>query len=133
MEPRANRANWFVFNKTGGRYYFEKKQGFETLVKTTEAKLGRHKQSVEQLIDLFVPMKTQQAEIVATLFAAWNNLLLNNLPASDEDIVYEARENWHEEKLEIEREKFFRAIEWMREKNLVPQGKGRLVKKRGKA
>lgn len=70
---------------------------------------------------------TRQAEIVATLYAAWNNLLLLGRSPSDEEIVYEARENWHASKLGIDRGKFFKGLEWMREQRLVPVGRGRYV------
>jgi len=58
-------------------------------------------------------------------------LLLGGSP-SDEEIVHEARENWHASKLEIEREKFFKGLEWMRSQGLVPAGKGRYVSGKGK-
>jgi hypothetical protein len=64
---------------------------------------------------------------VATLYAAWNNLLLQGQTPDDEAIVQEARENWHASKLKIERDKFFKGLEWMRLKGLVPTGNGRYV------
>jgi hypothetical protein len=45
---------------------------------------------------------TRQAEIVATLYAAWNNLLLDGQQPNDEAIVSEAREQWHKDKLKPE-------------------------------
>ena len=83
---------------------------------------------VEDLISLFVPMDTQQAEIVATTYAAWNNLLIaGNKNPSDDDIVTEARENWHQSKMDIDRDRFFKSLEWMREKKLTPKGLGAIV------
>jgi type I restriction enzyme S subunit len=76
---------------------------------------------------LLLPLNSRQAEIVATLYAAWNNLLLQGQTPDDEAIVHEARANWHASKLKIERDKFFRGLQWMREKGLVPSGKGRYV------
>jgi len=76
-------------------------------------------------------MKWQQAEIVATVFAAWNNLLLDGKQPTDEQIVYESRENWHPEKMKIERDKFFSAVEWMRKQGMVPEGKGKRVVEKG--
>ena len=93
----------------------------------TAAALGERAPEVDALINLLLPLNTRQAEIVATLYAAWNNLLLLGRSPSDEDIVYEARENWHPSKLEIEREKFFKALEWMRRQGLVPVGRGRYL------
>ena len=58
-------------------------------------------------------------------------LLLGKSP-NDEEIVTEARENWHESKLKIERGKFFTALAWMRGKGLIPSGRGRFVAAKGK-
>ena len=75
-------------------------------------------------------MDTQQAELVATVYAAWNNLLIDNQPITDEAIVKEAREDWHKDKLKIDRYKFFNALGWIKENNLIPKGKGKKVSAR---
>jgi hypothetical protein len=93
--------------------------------------LGNKNNTLTQILDLISPMTTQQAEIVATIYAAWNNLILIGKNISDEDIVTEAREDWHNEKLKIPREKFFNAIEWMRKNPLlIPNGNGKIVVKK---
>lgn len=101
--------------------------GFDRLIERTRDDLGEQYEDVVQLLGLMVKMDTEQAEIVATLYAAWNNLLLDGLPATDEDIVRAAREDWHPDKLKIERDRFFSAIGWMRGQGLVPAGTGSRV------
>ena len=91
------------------------------------ASLAERAAEVDALLTLLLPLDTRRAEIVATLYAAWNNLLLLGCAPSDKEIVYEARENWHASKLEIERDKFFKGLEWMRQHELVPVGRGRYV------
>ena len=71
-----------------------------------------------------LPMDTQQAEIFFTVYAAWNNLLLDGVQPAEEAILFEARKNWHPDKLRISRERFFTAISWMRDKQIIPKGKG---------
>jgi hypothetical protein len=135
VESRARKANWFDVHqqKAGGAYaIFNKRHGFDALLGKTTSALGERIAEVDALIRLLVPLNTRQAEIVATLYAAWNNLLLLGRAPSDEDIVYEAREDWHTSKLNIEREKFFKGLEWRRKQSLVPTGKGRYVAKKGK-
>lgn len=129
VESRAKKANWFVVRqqKADGAYVFHKEHGFDTLLGKTAEALGERTTEVDTLIKLLLPLNTRQAEIVATLYAAWNNLLLLGRSPSDEDIVYEARENWHVSKLEIAREKFFKGLEWMRKQGLIPAGRGRYV------
>lgn len=135
VESRAQKANWFNVRqqKDGGAYVFTKAHGFNDLLGKTRLALGDSAAAVDELMKLLLPLNTRQAEIVATLYAAWNNLLLLGRSPGDDDIVHEARENWHASKLVIEREKFFRGLEWMRRQGLVPVGKGRYVSGKDKS
>src|SRR3546814_13322192 len=89
--------------------------------------LGELLVDVERVLELMWPMTTRQAEIFATVFAAWNNLLLDGEFISDARIVREAREDWHPDKLKINRQNFFHTIAWMKDKGLCPEGKGMQV------
>jgi hypothetical protein len=33
--------------------------------------------------------------VKATAYASWNNLLLDRLDPTDDEIIYESREKWH--------------------------------------
>ena len=130
VESRARKAGWFEVRQAqkDGAYVFSRLNGFDALVNKTANILGDRLSEVDALLKLLLPMNTRQAEIVATLYAGWNNLLLLGQTPSDDEIVYESRENWHTDKLNIERDRFFKALVWMREHQLVPMGKGRYVK-----
>ena len=138
VESRARKAGFFDVKRVGSRYTLRKGRQFDGIIDKCKQALGPRLTDVEALLLLLKPLNTRQAEIVATLYAAWNNLLLDGIQPDDEAIVTEARENWHKDKLNIERDKFFRGLEWMRKKGLVPQGQGekvvaRNVKRTGKA
>lgn len=129
VESRAKKAGYYTVSKdTNGLYQYEAGRQMTGLVQKTETALKERLDDLNCLLDVLIPMNAQQAEILATTYAAWNNLLLENAIFSDEDIVREARENWHEAKMKIPKEKFFNAIEWMRTKQfLVPKGNGKKV------
>ena len=128
VEHRAKMANFFDFKRVEGcRYRVQKLSGFERLIDKTRLSLGPRLADVESLLQWMLPMKVKQAEIVATVYAGWNNLLLDGKVPTDEEIVREAREDWHPDKLKIEREKFFKAIDWLREQGFIPEGKGQRV------
>jgi type I restriction enzyme S subunit len=130
VDSRGKKAGWFEAKKLAdGRYEYIAKPGIEKIVEKLHDKLGSSYEKIERLIAMIVPMRTDQAEIVATLYAGWNNLLLDGRKPTDEEIIYESRENWHKDKLKIDRERFFKALRWMREKELTPSGQGRKVKK----
>jgi type I restriction enzyme S subunit len=132
VEHRAKMKKWFCFEKAeSGAYRFQKLDRMNKVVSQAELMLGSLLPKVEKLLNWMLPMTWQQAEIVATVYAAWNNLLLDGKKPSDEEIVYESRENWHPEKLKIERWRFFEAVKWLRNEGVTPQGKGARVEKRG--
>ncbi|HEY8750677.1 MAG TPA: restriction endonuclease subunit S, partial [Tepidisphaeraceae bacterium] len=100
VEHRALKTNCFDFRRvSGGAYRVQKLGGFDRLIEKTRTALGERCADVDRLLQWMLPMKWQQAEIVATVFAAWNNLLLDGKQPTDEQIVYESRENWHPEKM----------------------------------
>lgn len=131
VEHRASKAGYLTFaRQASGGYRVTKKAGFDSLITKTRAALGDRNQKLIELLDLMTPMTTKQAEIFATVYAAWNNLLMDGAPSTDEHIVRAAREDWHSDKLSIPRDKFFTAIEWMRTKDLCPGGKGKRVERK---
>lgn len=130
VHHRAKKAGYFEFKKSGNGYRLQKYRKFDDLVTQARSALSEHAASVDRVIGLLVPMTTQQAEIIATVYAAWNNLILDSRAITDEAIVREAREDWHHEKLKIPRDKFFKAIAWMKEEQLVPTGSGKRVESR---
>jgi hypothetical protein len=85
---------------------------------------GAKKDRIQAVINLLRPMKTQQAEIVSTLYAAWNDLILSGSAVTDEAILREVLTRWHEQKTRIPEERWCSALGWMRKKGLVPTGFG---------
>jgi type I restriction enzyme S subunit len=70
-----------------------------------------------------VAQHPEEAEIIATLFAAWNDFLIDGHSPNDDEIVREVRENWHEEKRRFAPVKLRQWLDWLRESGLVPTGK----------
>jgi type I restriction enzyme, S subunit len=133
VTSRAKKAGFFNFKKIAGDgYSVDRYRRFDEIIEKTQNALGDDIKQVKGLIELMVKMNTQQAEIFSTVYAAWNNLLILNKEISDEAIVVESRENWHEAKMKIGRDKFFKAIKWMRDKKITPVGNGKLVEKKAK-
>ncbi|MBA4852395.1 restriction endonuclease subunit S [Emticicia sp. BO119] len=130
VEHRANMANWFgVKNLDIGHTYYLK-PGAGNIINKVEANISKEELAdINKLITTFLPFTMEQAEIVATLFAGWNNLLLEGKLPTDEEIVFESRENWSARKLTIERDRFFNALQWMKTHNYMPEGRGKMVLK----
>lgn len=80
---------------------------------------------IDRIINIFIDYSTDQAEIIATLFAAWNDAIIDNKPFTDEDVVNDVLNNWHESKTRFSKDMWLRAMEEMRKNNLIPKGYGK--------
>lgn len=129
VEHRAEKAGFFnKINKSIGHSYSSTRNSNKVIEKFESSLSVEKNKQLDDLIALFLKFDLEVSEIIATTYAGWNNLILNgNANPSDEEIVYESRENWSERKLKIARERFFKAIEWMRKNEIVPTGYGAVV------
>ena len=130
VEHRATKAGWFKIQKLPIGHTYTSLRGMTNIIAKIQQSLTEQQfKEVNALIETFLKFDMEQAEVVATVFAGWNNLLLAGKNPTDDEIVYESRENWSERKLTIEREKFYKALTWMKSHNFIPQGKGAMVLK----
>lgn len=80
------------------------------------------KAEFDRLIYALANKKTEEVEIIATLFAVWNDCLIDGIPPTDEQIIIELRENWHERKARFTPAELGRWLDWLRKENIVPRG-----------
>jgi len=129
IEHRAKMANYFAIQKKDIGYSYSSTKNSDKVIEKFQSAISVEKNNkLDALIALFLKFDLEVSEIIATTYAGWNNLIINgNVLPTDEEIVYESRENWSERKLTIARERFFKAIDWMRKNELVPTGYGAVV------
>ncbi|MCY0971035.1 restriction endonuclease subunit S [Chryseobacterium wangxinyae] len=132
VEPLAKEKKWFTVQDIKGENFdshkYIKEENFNPFLMRSVQDLKSNLPEIRRVIGLFVTMKTtHEAEVISTTYTGWNNLIIRNEQIVDEAIVSEARENWHNSKLKIERQEFFNAIEWLRKNNLIPKGNGKEV------
>ncbi|MBI5926146.1 MAG: restriction endonuclease subunit S [Aquabacterium sp.] len=126
-EQWAKQHSFFEMVERGQGYDFKPLKDFDKHLLNARQELGPHLIRIEEVIDLLVPMDSQDAEVFATVHAAWNNLLMDGVEATESRILKEARDSWHPDKLLIPEHKFKKAIELVRRKNLIPDGTGKYV------
>ena len=80
---------------------------------------------IDRIINIFMNYDADQAEIVATLFAAWNDFIIDQRQFSDEELVDEVLNNWNDSKKRFPRDVWLRAIDQMRKNNIIPSGYGK--------
>ena len=130
-ERWAKQQGFFEFvERSGGGYDFKKLSNYDALLTAAKTALKPAEMQLARVADILVGKDTVEAEIFDTVLAAWNNLVADMAEASDAAIVYEARENWHPDKLAIPISKFQSAIQEIRRRSLVPDGTAKVVRHR---
>ena len=86
---------------------------------------------INQVLSLMGNMTMHQCEIVSTLYAAWNDLMIDQLPATDEAILAQASTaaGWHKKQEHTPYAKWVAALGWMKKVGLVPTGFGTHTRK----
>ena len=127
LEKQAEAAGWYtrsVETLASGNEKVSYKPGkaLKAIAEEGIAVLGPSRAEMDRLIDLMGGLKTEQVEIIATLFAAWNDALLDGHRPDDDWIVKEAREHWHSSKQRFTPAELHRWLGWMRQNDVIPLG-----------
>jgi len=80
------------------------------------------KAEFDRLIYALADKNTEEVEIIATLFAVWNDFIIDGVQPTDERIISDLRENWHERKARFTPQELGRWLDWLRRENFIPQG-----------
>jgi type I restriction enzyme S subunit len=84
-----------------------------------------HQSAINRVLELLRPLSMRQSEIVATLYVAWNDMLLDGQTTPpDARIIEESTTAWNESKLGISPEEWEWGFQFIRQNDLVPRGQG---------
>jgi type I restriction enzyme S subunit len=128
FEDEGKQKAWFkaVENASNGKMKVEYQPGEMLVAQAAHAEsllTPEQRKEFDRLLDLLSDKKTEEVEIIATLFAVWNDFLIDGHVPSDDEIVTEVRENWHERKERFTPALLRRWLGWLRQHSLVPQGR----------
>lgn len=127
-EEWAKQNQFFEFvPRNSGGYDFKPLAKFDVLLKKANVDLESHLSQVNLALNLVLEMDSEEAELFATVHAAWNNLIIDKEPITDAAIIRAAREYWHSEKLRIPVERFYHALNSIRTRKLEPDGTAKYV------
>lgn len=83
------------------------------------------KDGIDKVISFIKTMKkTSQVERVATLFAAWNDFLIDGITPSDDQIIREVMNNWTENKGNTQYLTWKSSLDKLKRSGIVPKGMG---------
>ncbi len=122
IDSQLRAQQWFETRKEGKRYQYvpmQKRGGHKHYFDRYFSGIGK---TFDRIIGAFKTLDTERCEIVATLLAAWSDLLRDKGTVSDELIVHEVLNNWHEAKRRISEDRWLKALDWMRSQGFVPKG-----------
>lgn len=130
VESMARKQAWYFASKQADGVKIDYRPGpaIGKSLQTAAHFIGNQKEKVDALLALMRPLDTRQSEIVATLYASWNDFLLAGKVPTDDELVDDVRHHWHPKKLLIPVELWTKTLAWMRRKQLIPRGSGRPVR-----
>ncbi len=82
---------------------------------------------IEKVIEIIKNCSTDKAEMIATLYAAWNDFIIKGEQVSDIQIVKDVRENWNDTKKRFSEKKWIEVLNEMKQIELIPKGNGNLT------
>lgn len=81
--------------------------------------------TIERVVDLMRDWDTDRCEMTVTLYAAWNDFILEGRPVTDEAIVDEVMHSWNEAKLRFGKDEWLAVLAKMKKlETLTPTGFG---------
>jgi len=118
------------------RQWFNEELSEDRFIYRPLAKAGEHKAyldswrdkmgKVRWLIGLLKVADSKKCERVATLYAAWNDLLIEGRSPTDAEIIHQASDSelWHKSKSKIPPKKWASTLQWMKDEQVIPTGFG---------
>lgn len=131
-DPKARRSvekvfraqKWFEVTKGERRVEYVPLEKCGSHRSYYERYFGDHHLHIQSIIDRMRPMTSEQCEIVATLYAVWNDFLIDGETPTDHKIVQSVLNSWHPSKRNISEDRWLAALPWMRSNDFVPKGVG---------
>ncbi len=112
-------------NGTGGAVTYTPLGQAGQHAKALNALLGPRAEALRSLITVLSSLDRRAVEAVATLYAVWNDALIEGGQPDDDAIINGVLTEWHMEKGEKFKDADLRHwLDWMKRNSLVPRGEG---------
>lgn len=97
-ESVISKNKWIKVNKVKRHIEYEILSDFDKYNKYYEKYYSSYDNQIENIINIIKNYTTDKAEMVATLYASWNDFIIKKEEISDIKIVKDVRENWNDTK-----------------------------------
>jgi hypothetical protein len=89
---------------------------------------GPAQSQLNKLFGLLYSATEAEAEIIATLYAVWNNRILESKTVTDEELLNDFYQ-WSDRKQQYATKQVLLELQWLRAHQMEPKGFGKLIKK----
>jgi type I restriction enzyme S subunit len=128
IEGELQNHQWYerIKRETVGHAYRPLSQAGQHRQAYTGAWSATERATIEQIIELMRDWDTDRCEMTVTLYAAWNDFILEGRPVTDEAIVDEVMHRWNDTKLRFGKPEWLAVLaEMKKQKILMPTGFGK--------
>lgn len=81
---------------------------------------------IQRIIDIFKDLNMNEAELLATAYASWNDAIIKGNDFSKDELVDDIF-SWDDSKKRFPKEKWLQTFEELEQKNIVPIGHGKMT------
>ena len=131
VEGEMQNHQWYerIERETVGHAYRPLSQAGQHRQAYSSAWSAAERATIEQVIELMRDWDTDRCEMTVTLYAAWNDFILEGRPISDEAIVDEVMHSWNDTKLRFGKAEWLAILTEMKKHTiLMPTGFGKRTK-----
>ena len=123
----SKKNKWIKVNKVKKHIEYEILSNFSNYNKYYNKYYSDYDKKIERIIKIIKDYSMDKAEMVATLYASWNDFIIKEEEISDIKIVKDVRENWNDTKKRFKENEWLDVLKEMKQVGLIPKGKGNLT------
>ncbi|WP_449106432.1 restriction endonuclease subunit S [Pseudomonas mohnii] len=128
VEAELQKHQWYerVERQTVGHAYRPLSQAGQHRQAYNRTWSANEQANIEQVIELMRDWDTDRCEMTVTLYAAWNDFIIEGRPVTDDAIVEEVMHRWNDAKLRFGKGEWLAVLTEMRKHSLLtPTGFGK--------
>ena len=118
---------WVKVNKVKKHIEYEILSDFNKYNQYYNKYYSGYDDKIKKVIEIIKNCSTDKAEMIATLYASWNDFIIKKEKISNLKIVKDVRENWNDTKKRFDEKKWLDVLEEMKQIGLTPKGNGNLT------
>ena len=126
-ESIISKNKWVNIKNVKKHIEYEILPNFNKYSKYYDKYFSNYDSQIEKIIDMVKNYSTDKAEMVATLYASWNDFIIKKDKVLEIEIVKDVRENWNDRKKRFSEREWLEVLEEMKRIGLTPKGNGNLT------